>query len=142
MYRTNAVYFDTNTDPKQKHTGEHMSAALTDLVESLHTTAARKLLELIDREKDPILLARLIATALRFKVSTPAKRPQATQSPAEGDAADEAEYTPPPPRPYTQDEYADLIRRHGSADAMDMREKRDALVARYRRNASAAARTG
>jgi hypothetical protein len=48
-----------------------MSAALADTIESLHIAAARKLLDLIQTEKDPHLLAWLIATAFRFK---PAKR--------------------------------------------------------------------
>lgn len=106
-----------------------MSTALAETVDSLHIRAAQKLLELLDTVTDPKILARLVATALRFKLPSPARTPAAR--PPSDNARNTPDAPPPPFRPYSQDEYADLIRRHGSAEAMEMRSRRDALVANY-----------
>lgn len=131
-----------------------MSATLTATIESLHIAAARKLLELIQTEKDPHLLARLIATAFRFKLgkpggpekaASPRVRPAAS-SPAAA-AADDDEAQPDddrtePPPPYTDQQYLDLIRHHGPVEAGNMRQRRLALIAHLSRRGQIAASTG
>ncbi len=63
-----------------------MSPELSAVIEQLHITAARKLMELLESEKDPALLSRLIATALRYKVTLPrVTLPKTTAAPRPGD---------------------------------------------------------
>lgn len=85
-----------------------MSPELSAVIEQLHITAARKLMELLESEKDPALLSRLIATALRYKVTLPkaaaAPRPGDRPPAVAGDAqASHAAQPPaaPSPRPPT-----------------------------------------
>lgn len=121
-----------------------MSVALTETVESLHIAAAQKLMELLQTEKDPSLLAKLIATALRFKLPRPSTRnstnpPQpagASSPPAPHNGDDTPHYTDtddgPPcliPVPYTDEQYLALIKQHGHMEAASMRQRRYNIIA-------------
>lgn len=86
-----------------------MSAALNAVVEELHITAARKLMELLESVKDPALLSRLIATALRYKVAAPRNKAAAqTAGPAtevaDGGRASRPPQPTPPPHPPTSND--------------------------------------
>lgn len=127
-----------------------MSATLTATIESLHIAAARKLLELIQTEQDPHLLARLIATAFRFKLGKPGGPEKAANapahpsptSPADDDEAQPDDDRTEPPSPYTDQQYLDLIRHHGPVEAGNMRQRRLALIAHLSHRGQIAASTG
>src|SRR5690349_4015200 len=72
-----------------------MSAALNAVVEQLHITAARKLMELLESVKDPALLSRLIATALRYKIILP-KEKAAAEPHAQAEGVEERATFPLP----------------------------------------------
>lgn len=127
-----------------------MSATLTATIELLHIAAARKLLELIETEQDPHLLARLVATAFRFKLGKPSCAEKAANtpthplptSPADDDEAQPDDDRTEPPPPYADQQYLDLIRHHGPVEAGNMRQRRLALIAHLSRRGQVAASTG
>jgi len=124
-----------------------MSATLTGTIESLHVAAAQKLLDLLQTEKDPHLLAKLIATAFRFKLPTPSRAskshaptppptPPAPINPStfancEEDVQEGSHVSPPPP--YTDEQYLALIKQYGHAEAARMRTRRFAIIAELAR---------
>ena len=114
------------------------AATLTATVESLHIIAAQKLMELLQTEKDPNLLARLIATAFRFKLSRlprpagdtpppPARNNARPKSNGEKDADTHAA----PPQPYTEEEFGTLCLKYGEDKAAKMNNRREALIAEF-----------
>ena len=124
-----------------------MSIALTEAVEALHIAAARKLLELLETEKDTGVLAKLIATASRFKLPRPAT-PRASAPPSAKPSAPESASQPaalgqtdtignstpaPPLHPYTEEEYRELVKQHGTTEACAMSLEREKLVWLQRR---------
>lgn len=110
-----------------------MSTALAETIDSLHITAARKLLHLLETITDPNLLAKLIATAFRYKLPKPTRvsEPVNAAAPPAEDREKNDTRAHQAPLPYTDEEFGELVVRYGEDKAAEINERREALIAEF-----------